>query len=108
LWGTGLPKREFLYVDDLAEACLLLMNTYNEKQFVNVGTGEDLSIRELAELIKEISGFEGDLLFDTSKPDGTMRKLMDVSMMKSLGWQPNVSLKEGIEQVYKEYSDSLS
>jgi len=84
------------------------MNTYNEKQFVNVGTGEDLTIRELAELIKEISGFEGDLLFDTSKPDGTMRKLMDVSIVKSLGWQPNVSLKEGIEQVYKEYSDSLS
>ena len=106
--GNWSAKKGIPYVDDLAEACLLLMNTYNEKQFVNVGTGEDLTIRELAELIKEISGFEGDLLFDTSKPDGTMRKLMDVSIVKSLGWQPNVSLKEGIEQVYKEYSDSLS
>ena len=108
LWGSGAPRREFLHVDDLAAACLSLMLNYNEKQFVNVGTGEDLTIKELAEIIKDISGFEGEILFDTSKPDGTMQKLMDVTTIKSLGWQPKISLRQGIEQVYHSYSQSLA
>lgn len=106
LWGSGTPKREFLHVDDLAAACLLLMTSYNDKQFVNVGTGEDLTIAELATIIKNISGFEGELLFDTSKPDGTMRKVMDVSKIKALGWSPTISLQEGIEKVFKAFSSS--
>ena len=108
LWGSGAPRREFLHVDDLAAACLSLMLNYDEKQFVNVGTGEDLTIKELAEIIKDISGFEGEILFDTSKPDGTMQKLMDVTTIKSLGWQPKISLRQGIKQVYHSYSQSLA
>ena len=108
LWGSGAPRREFLHVDDLAAACLSLMLNYDEKQFVNVGTGEDLTIKELAEIIKDISGFEGEILFDTSKPDGTMQKLMDVTTIKSLGWQPKVFLRQGIEQVYHSYRQSLA
>ena len=108
LWGSGAPRREFLHVDDLAAACLSLMLNYDEKQFVNVGTGEDLTIKELAEIIKDISGFEGEILFDTSKPDGTMQKLMDVTTIKSLGWQPKVFLRQVIEQVYHSYSQSLA
>ena len=87
IWGTGNPKREFLYADDLAEACLFLMENYNEKELINVGTGEDLSIAELANLVKSIVGFEGTLVFDTSKPDGTPRKLMDVNNLHNLGWR---------------------
>jgi GDP-L-fucose synthase len=102
IWGTGSPKREFLHVDDLATACLFLMNNYNEKQFVNVGTGEDLSIKELALLIKSIVGFEGELVFNTEKPDGTPRKLMDVSKINKLGWKHSISLEEGIKAVYQE------
>lgn len=103
LWGTGSPKREFLHVDDLAQACVFLMETYNEKPFVNVGTGEDLSIKDLALLIKDIVGFEGDLLHDTSKPDGTPRKLMDVSRIHQLGWRHRIGLREGITAVYREF-----
>jgi GDP-L-fucose synthase len=102
IWGTGTPKREFLYVDDLAEACYYLMLNYNEAGFVNVGTGEDISIRDLALMIKDIIGYEGEIKQDTSKPDGTPRKLMDVSKLNSLGWKATVTLSEGIKRVYDE------
>ncbi len=106
VWGTGSPLREFLHVDDLAEALVFLMNNYDEKLFVNVGYGEDLSIKELALLIKEIVGFEGELVFDETKPDGTPRKLMDSSRIHALGWKPKISLREGIQQVYEEVDKS--
>jgi GDP-L-fucose synthase len=102
VWGTGTPLREFLHVDDLAEACLFLMENYNEEQFVNVGTGIDISIKELALYVKEIVGFNGDLMFDPSKPDGTPRKLMDVSKIHSLGWKHKIELQQGIKKVYAE------
>jgi len=102
VWGTGSPKREFLHVDDLAEACLFLMENYSGKAFVNVGSGEDLSIKELALMIKGIVGFEGELTFDTSKPDGTPRKLMDVNRINNLGWKHDIQLKDGIDRVYQE------
>lgn len=101
IWGTGSPLREFLHVDDLADACLFLMNEYNDKQFVNVGTGEDLSIKALAELVKNIVGFEGELTFNTSKPDGTPRKLMDVSFLHAQGWHHHIELENGIRSVYE-------
>jgi GDP-L-fucose synthase len=104
IWGTGSPKREFLHVDDLADACLFLMETYNDSEIVNVGTGTDLSIKDLALLIKESMEFKGQLVFDTSKPDGTPRKLMDTSKLTSLGWTPRISLKDGIDMVCNEYA----
>jgi GDP-L-fucose synthase len=104
VWGTGMPRREFLHVDDLADACYFLMQHYNEAGFLNVGVGKDISIRELAELIKKIVGYNGDLVFDTTKPDGTPRKLMDVSKLKALGWEAMMSLEEGLRKVYNEYS----
>lgn len=100
IWGTGTPKREFLYVDDLAEACLFLMENYSDSTHINVGTGEDLSILELAKLIKEIVGYEGEILNDLSKPDGTPRKLMDVSKINSLGWKAHTDLETGIRKAY--------
>jgi GDP-L-fucose synthase len=103
IWGSGTPKREFLFADDLAEACLFLMNNYNEKEFVNIGCGEDITIRELAELVKEITGFTGDLVFDTSKPDGTPRKLLDVTKINNLGWHYKTKLKEGIKMAYQDF-----
>ncbi len=103
IWGTGSPLREFLFADDLADACMLLMETYNEKQFVNIGCGEDISIKDLALTIKGIVGFEGELKFDSSKPDGTPRKLMDISTLKSMGWAPKVSLEEGIGLAYEDF-----
>lgn len=103
IWGTGSPMREFLHVDDLADACLFLMNNYDEKLFVNVGTGTDISIKALAEMVKEITGFEGELKWNTDKPDGTPRKLMDVSRIHSFGWKHKIDLKEGITSVYKDY-----
>ena len=103
LWGTGSPKREFLYSDDLANACLHLMQHYNEKQFLNIGTGEDLSIKELAGMIKKIVGYGGEIMWDTSKPDGTPRKLMDVSKAHSLGWKHEVSLEDGIKKTYANF-----
>lgn len=102
VWGSGSPLREFLHVDDLAEACLFLMEKYNDKGFVNIGSGVDLSIKELATMVKEVVGFEGDLVFDATKPDGTPRKLMDVSKIEKLGWKYKIGLKEGITSVYKE------
>ena len=103
IWGTGEPKREFLHVDDLADACIFLMENYNEPGLVNVGMGTDLSILELALLIARITGYTGGIQKDITKPDGTPRKLMDVSKMKSMGWQARISLEEGIRKVYGEY-----
>ncbi len=107
LWGTGTPKREFLHVDDLAAACFFLLENYNEKGLVNIGCGEDVTILELAEVVKKTVGFEGEIVFDTSKPDGTMRKLMDISKIKSFGWQPTISLEQGIASVYHEIKDKF-
>lgn len=102
IWGDGSPLREFLYVDDLAEACLHLMLNYNEKIFMNVGSGTDISIKNLALLVKRIVGFDGELNFDTSKPNGTPRKLMDVSRLKAAGWQYSTDLEQGIQLAYKD------
>lgn len=102
IWGTGTPLREFLHVDDMADACVFLMENYNDKQFLNIGCGEDLSIKELATLVSNIVGYHGDMLFDTSKPDGTPRKLLDVSKLFATGWRPKISLEEGIRMVYHE------
>lgn len=102
IWGTGTPKREFLHVDDLAKACLFLMLNYNDKQIVNVGTGEDLSIKELAEIIKNTLGFKGNLVFNIEKPDGTPRKLLDVTKINNLGWKHQIHLTDGIASVYQE------
>ncbi|HRH62110.1 MAG TPA: GDP-L-fucose synthase [Bacteroidia bacterium] len=101
IWGSGEPMREFLHVDDLAEACYYLMQNYNEPGLVNIGVGQDISIKELALLIKKIVGYTGDLKFDTSKPDGTPRKLMDVSKLHSFGWKHKIELEEGIKNVYQ-------
>jgi GDP-L-fucose synthase len=101
VWGTGQPRREFLHVDDLASACLLLLQKYDSPDIVNVGFGEDISIRELAELICEVVGFDGELAWDTSKPDGTPRKLLDVSKLCALGWLPAISLRDGITRTYQ-------
>ena len=107
VWGTGKPKREFLFADDLANACLFLMNTYNEKELVNVGTGVDLSIGELANEISLIIGYEGQISWDSSRPDGTPRKLLDVSKLRSLGWEASVSLQEGIKLAYEDFLKSV-
>ncbi|WP_345955138.1 GDP-L-fucose synthase [Mucilaginibacter sp. PAMB04168] len=103
IWGTGSPKREFLFADDLAAACYYLMENYNEAGLVNVGTGEDLSIKELAELVKATVGYPGEITFDTSKPDGTPRKLMDVSKLHSKGWKHTIDLPEGIRLAYQDF-----
>jgi GDP-L-fucose synthase len=101
MWGTGTPKREFLHVDDLADACVYLMKTYNEEGLVNIGTGEDIAIKDLALMIKDIVGYEGNITHDLDKPDGTPRKLMDVSKLEKAGWKAKIGLKEGIESVYQ-------
>jgi len=106
VWGTGDPRREFIYIDDLAKACLFLMNNYDDSEIVNIGTGEDFSIKELAEIIKSEVGFSGEIKWDTTKPDGTPRKLLDVSKLKDLGWQPSINLKEGISETYKWFLDN--
>ncbi len=105
VWGTGTPRREFLHVDDLAGACRFLLENYDSPEIVNVGCGEDVSIRELAELICEVVGFEGELVFDATKPDGTPRKLLDVSRLQALGWRPRIGLHEGIARTYDWYRD---
>ncbi len=107
VWGSGKPLREFLHVDDMADACVFLMDKYNAEGCVNVGCGIDLSIMELALMIKEIVGFHGEIVFDSSKPDGTMRKLMDVSKIEALGWKYTIPLKDGIEQVYSRYKETV-
>ena len=105
VWGTGTPRREFLYVDDLADAVVYLMNTYDGSVIVNIGVGEDVTIRELAELIQQIVGYKGKLVFDPTKPDGTPRKLLDVSRLNSLGWKANVSLADGVRRTVQWYED---
>ena len=107
IWGTGSPKREFLYADELADACLFLMESHNDSGLVNIGVGDDISILELALLVKKIVGFEGDVLTDTTKPDGTPRKLMDVSKLNDLGWKAKMSLEAGIEKVYNEVKNTV-
>lgn len=107
VWGSGKPMREFLHVDDLASACFFLMQNYNEPQLVNIGTGKDISIKDLALLIKKITGFRGELKFDSSKPDGTPRKLLDVTKLHNLGWNHRIELEEGIRKVYEEVKSNL-
>lgn len=106
VWGTGTPRREFLHVDDLAEACVFLLQTYNSGAPLNIGTGEDISIRELAEIIQQVVGFEGELVFDATKPDGTPRKLLDVSKIHALGWKAKTGLREGITHVYRQLTQA--
>ena len=101
VWGTGKPRREFLHVDDLAAACLLLLQKYDSPEIINIGCGEDVTIRELAELVCEVVGFDGKLVWDKTKPDGTPRKLLDVTRIRKLGWQPTISLRKGIAQTYE-------
>lgn len=108
LWGTGSPKREFLHVDDLASAVVHLGNTYNSSEHLNIGTGEDLTIKELAELVAELAGFTGELSWDSSKPDGTPRKVLDVSKAKALGWAPQISLRDGIASTIAWYKDATA
>jgi GDP-L-fucose synthase len=105
IWGTGSPLREFLHADDLADACLFLMDNHNEAGLVNIGVGEDISILDLAKMVKQIVGFTGDIITDTTKPDGTPRKLMDISKLTNLGWKASISLEEGINKVYQEIKD---
>jgi GDP-L-fucose synthase len=100
VWGTGAPLREFLHVDDLADACFYLMQNYDDEQLVNVGSGTDISIKDLALMVKKVVGFTGELKFDTTKPDGTPRKLMDVSKLKNVGWTYKINLEDGIKMVY--------
>ena len=106
VWGTGTPRREFCHVDDCADACLYLMNNYNEAEIVNIGVGKDISIGELAELVKQTVGYEGEIAFDSSKPDGTPRKLVDASKILGLGWQPDIPLREGIAATYQWYLEN--
>ncbi len=108
IWGTGSPKREFLFADDLAAACFYLMEHYNEPNLINIGTGEDISIRDLALLVKKVTGFEGALEFDSTKPDGTPRKLMDVSKLHSQGWKHTVELEDGIRLAYRDFLEKHS
>ena len=107
MWGTGTPQREFLHVDDLADACVHLMQTYNDPDIVNIGTGEDVTIRELAELVKDVVGFKGEIVQDLTKPDGTPRKLLDVSKLHGLGWKHKVGLREGIQSTYHWFIEHL-
>jgi GDP-L-fucose synthase len=108
VWGTGKPRREFLHVDDLADACVFLMGNYSSAEIVNVGWGRDISITELAELVREVVGFKGKIVFDTSKPDGTPRKLLDTARLTAYGWQPSITLKEGIASTYAWYLDNAA
>jgi GDP-L-fucose synthase len=101
VWGTGQPRREFLHVDDLAAACLLLLEKYDSPEIINIGCGEDITIRELAEVVCDVVGFNGELIWDTSKPDGTPRKLLDVTKIRALGWEPRIPLRKGIAQTYE-------
>ncbi len=108
LWGTGSPFREFLYVDELADACLFLMKNYNSPEIINIGVGSDITIKDLAELVKKVVSFEGDIKWDSSKPDGTPRKLMDVTKINSLGWKSTLTLEEGVKLAYQWYQSALS
>ncbi|SFF83471.1 GDP-L-fucose synthase [Pontibacter chinhatensis] len=107
VWGTGSPRREFLFADDLAQACLFLMDQYDGRELVNIGTGEDITIKDLALLVKKVTGYEGEIVFDTSKPDGTPRKLMDVSKLHSLGFKHSTNLEEGIALAYADFKNKF-
>lgn len=107
IWGTGSPMREFMFVDDLADACFFLMQEYNEREFINVGTGEEVSIKELAHMVKEVTRYSGDVRFDTSKPDGTPRKLMDSERLHGLGWKHKTSLREGLAHAYNFFRQEI-
>ncbi|MBI4845318.1 MAG: GDP-L-fucose synthase [Candidatus Omnitrophica bacterium] len=107
IWGTGNPKREFLYIDDMVKACVFLMNNYKNPEIINVGYGEDISIKELAKTIKDVVGFKGKTVFDSTKPDGAMRKLLDSTKIFGLGWSPKINLKMGIERTYKWYKEGV-
>jgi GDP-L-fucose synthase len=107
VWGSGIPKREFLFADDLADACVHLMENYDGAEIVNIGTGEDIRIKELAETIKALTGFEGEIAWNTTQPDGTPRKLLDVTRLHSLGWKHSTGLQEGLQKTYKNYIDQL-
>jgi len=107
LWGDGSPKREFLHVDDLAEALYIIMERYDDGEIINVGTGEDITIKELSEMIVEVTGYENEYEWDTSKPNGTLRKVLNVDKVKSLGWEPKIELKEGLESTYEWYKESI-
>jgi GDP-L-fucose synthase len=107
IWGTGNPRREFLYIDDLADACLFLMNNYNSSEIINVGSGYDITIKEIAHIIRQIVGFEGELKFNTDMPDGTMRKLLDVSKINNLGWKHNINFVNGLYKLYNWYLGGL-
>jgi len=102
-WGTGTPRREFLYSEDLARACFFLMENYSEEQFINVGFGSDVTIEELADLVRSVVGFEGEIRWETSEPDGTPRKLMDSSRLLAMGWKPQVELRDGLERTYEAF-----
>jgi GDP-L-fucose synthase len=108
VWGTGSVFREFLHVDDLAEACVHLMKTYSENEIVNIGTGIDISIKDLTKIISNVVDYDGEIIWNTSKPDGTLRKLLDVSRVNSLGWSYKIKLEDGIKSVYNEYSNQLN
>jgi len=108
IWGSGEPKREFLYTDDLADACIFLMRNYKEGEIVNIGSGIEVTIREAAELIKKTVGFKGELFFDTSKPDGTPRKLLDLKKLHNLGWRHKIELDEGLKLAYKDFLEKNS
>jgi GDP-L-fucose synthase len=108
IWGTGTPRREFLHVDDLADAVVYMLKTYDDEPIVNIGWGEDVTIRELAEMVAAVSGFQGRLVFDSSKPDGTPRKLLDTSRLTSLGWKPKITLRAGIEQTYAWFKEHVA
>ncbi|MDH5573663.1 MAG: GDP-L-fucose synthase, partial [Gammaproteobacteria bacterium] len=108
IWGTGTPRREFLHVDDMADASVYLMNHYDENEIVNIGVGEDVSIKVLAELVKDTVGYDGELLFDTTKPDGTPRKLMDVTKLNNAGWKAKISLNDGIKSTYQWFLDNIN
>ena len=106
VWGTGSPRRETLHVDDLAEACIFLMNNYRDSEMINIGSGEDISIKEMAQLVKDVIGYTGNMIFDTSKPDGMPRKLLDNTKIKKLGWSPGIKAKDGIRQTCQWYKDN--
>ena len=108
VWGTGTPRREFLHVDDLADALVFLMERYDEEEIINVGTGEDLTIRELCGMIREVTGYKGEIVYDPSMPDGTPRKMMDVTRIKALGWRPMTPLRQGIESTYRWYLERIT
>jgi GDP-L-fucose synthase len=103
IWGTGAPRRELLYVDDLADAGVFLMNHYDQSDIINIGWGRDQNIRELAEMVSDVVGFRGNIIWDTAKPDGTPQKLLDISRLTKLGWQPRIALRDGIRKVYEWY-----